>query len=127
MIVFLLSRIALYKYVMLCQASVTLPSGLCIDKWGMYLEQYDLKTYLQFDFLLNIDCQLFTISEVVVYHASVITKSDGLDKYCEYKLDNGARVGPFYKITFDKLHTFPLMACSKHDGGTRFIVDLSWP
>ena len=87
------------------QACITVPSGLCIDKWRMYLEHYDLKIiceYLQFGFPLNMDYQLFKFSEDTVNHASVIQKSDGVDKYFEDELGHGARVGPFDNKAFGK-------------------------
>ena len=112
------------------KACVTVPSGLCIDKWHMYLQHYDLKIvceYLQFGFPVNVDYNLFTYVEEVVYHPSAIAKMEGVDKYFQDELGYGAIVGLFNSKPFEKLHISPLMARTKPDGGTRVIVDLSWP
>ena len=112
------------------RARVSVPSGLCIDKWRLYLQDYDLKIvceYLQFGFPVNLDYNLFTYVEEAVNHPSALDKKEGVDKYFQEELGYGAIVGPFYSKPFEKLHISPLMARSKPDGGTRVIVDLSWP
>ena len=85
------------------QARVTVPSGLCIDKWRTYLQHYDLKIvcgYLQFGFPVNIDYSLFTFVEEAVNHPSAMKNTEGVDKYFEDELGHGAKAGPFDKIPF---------------------------
>ena len=112
------------------RARVPVPSGLCIDKWRLYLQHYDLKImceYLQFGFPVYLDYNLFTYVEEAVNHPSAIEKMEGVDKYFQEELGYDAIVGPFNSKPFEKLHISPLMARAKPDGGTRVIVDLSWP
>ena len=83
------------------QTCLTVSSSLCKDKLLIHLQHYDLKSFVN------------------IYNFA--------EKYFEDELDYGAIVGPFENKPFDKLHISPIMAQSKPDGGTRVIVDLSWP
>ena len=83
--------------------------------------------YLQFGFPVNLDYNLFTYVEEAVNHPSALEKKEGVDKYFQEELGYGAIVGPFNSKPFEKLHISPLMVRAKPDGGTRVIVDLSWP
>ena len=71
--------------------------------------------------------KIFNFAEEAVNHSSAIQRCEGVDKYFEDELGYGAIVGPFENKPFDKLHISPQMTWSKPDGGTRVIVDLSWP
>ena len=70
---------------------------------------------------------IYNFAEEAVNHSSAIQRSESMEKYFEYELGYGAISGLFENKPFDKLHISPLMAQSKPDGGTRVIVDLSWP
>ena len=59
-------------------------------------------------------------------HPSAFRYSQGVDKYFKEEIDFQAIVGPMLEPPFP-IHYSPLMARSKPDGGTRVIVDLSWP
>ena len=101
-----------------------------MEKRWAYLQYYDLQIVcedLQFGFPLNMDSRLFTFIEEAVTNPSAMHEADGADKCFEEELGHGVIACPFKNKAFNKLHISPLMARSKPDGGTRVIVDLSWP
>ena len=50
-----------------------------------------------------------------------------VEKYFNTEVSKKAMFGPYQIKPFEKMHSSPLMARPKPDGGTRIIVDLSWP
>ena len=50
-----------------------------------------------------------------------------VEKYFNTEVSKKAMFGPYHINPFEKMHFSPLMARPKPDGGTRIIVDLSWP
>ena len=112
------------------EARIAVPSGLNIRNWRKYLRGYDISIlceYLEFGFPLNIDYKIFRFNTAVKNHESALRNISGVDKYFAEEVALGAMVGPLDKSPFIKTHYSPLMARSKPDGGTRVIVDLSWP
>ena len=108
---------------------IPVPSGLKIHNWRNYLKHYDfqiLSEYLQFGYLLSIDYNLLQFNNKVVNHPSAYQYTQGVDKYFKEEVELKAMVGPIKETSF-AIHYSPLMARSKPDGGTRVIVDLSWP
>ena len=82
--------------------------------------------YLQFGFPLGIDYNLLQFNNHVANHPSAFKYSQGVDQYFKEEVGFKAMVGPMYEPPFT-VHYSTLMARSKPDGGTRVIVDLSWP
>ena len=112
------------------QARLVVPSGLKVTNWRRYLQYYDIKVlcdYLEFGFPLKVDRQIFQFNTNVSNHSSARFSTEGVDRYFTEEIGLGAMVGPFQKQPFEKIHVSPLMARPKPDGGTRVIVDLSWP
>ena len=112
------------------EARIAVPSGLNICNWRRFLCDYDIPIlceYLEFGFPLNIDYKIFCFNTVVRNHESALRSIAGDDKYFAEEVALGAMVGPLDKSPFIKTHYSHLMARSKPDGGTRVIVDLSWP
>ena len=108
---------------------IPVPSGLKIYNWRNYLKHYDfqiLSEYLHFGFPLSIDYNLLQFNNKVDNHPSAYQYTQGVDKYFKEEVKFNAMVGPMKETPF-AIHYSPLMARSKPDGGTRVIVDLSWP
>ena len=82
---------------------------------------------MEFGFPLNIDYKLFRFNTEIKNHESALRSVAGVDKYFMEEVSLGAMVGPLDTSPFVKTHYSPLMTRSKPDGGTRVIVDLSWP
>ena len=97
-----------------------------------FLVQYDTLVFLHLNFNylylypLNIDYNIFCFNSDVKNHASALRNEAGVDKYF-MEVTLGAMAGPLDSSPFEKTHYSPLMNRSKPDGGTRVIVDLSWP
>ena len=106
------------------------PSGLNIDNWRRYLVGYDLPIlceYLQYSFSLNVDYDNFQSITRVTNHASALKNPEAVDQYFADEISYKAIVGPLIKSLFEETHYSPLLTRPKSDGGTRVIVDLSWP
>ena len=106
------------------------PSGLNKFNWRRYLKYYNLNIfceYLEFGFPLCVDEKILTYNCEISNHASALCNPEGVDKYFIDEVKHNAMVGPLYTPPFAKMHYSPIMARSKPDGGTRVIVDLSWP
>ena len=109
---------------------LTVPSGLNIFNWRRYLKHYNLKIlceYLEFGFPLCVDEKKFKYNLEVTNHASALCNPKGVDKYFTDEVQYNAMLGPLATTPFTKMHYSPIMARGKPDGGTRVIVDLSWP
>ena len=63
----------------------------------------------------------------VTNHASALRNPKGVDKYFTDEVQYNAILGPLATPPFTKMHYSAIMARVKSDGGTRVIVDLSWP
>ena len=83
--------------------------------------------YLEFGFPLCVDEKYFKYSLTVTNHASALRKPKGVEKYFTEEVQYNAMLGPLVTPPFTKMHYSPIMARAKPDGGTRVIVDLSWP
>ena len=80
--------------------------------------------YLEFEFPLNIDYELFQFNENVTNHPSARRAIVWVDEYFAAEVGYGAMVGPLATQPFEKMHFSPLMARPKPDGSTHVIVDL---
>ena len=106
---------------------IPLPSGLNIDNWRRYLVDYDLLIlceYLQYGFPLNVAYDNFQAVTIITNHASALS---AVDQYFADEISHKAIIGPLTKSPFEDTHYSPLLTRAKSDGGTRVIVDLSWP
>ena len=109
---------------------IPVPSGLNISNWHRYLVNYDLSIlceYLQYGFPLNVDYENFQPITKVTNHASALKNPEAVDKYFADEISHKAIVGPLPESPFKVTHYSPLLTRAKSDGGTRVIVDLSWP
>ena len=112
------------------ETRLTVSSGLNIFNWWRYLEHYNLKIlceYLKFGFPFCVDETILKYSLEVTNHASVLRNPTGVDKYFTEEVQYNAMLGPLATPPFTKMHFSLIMARAKADGGTRVIVDLSWP
>ena len=111
-------------------ARIPVPSGLNIPAWWQVLQNYDIPKlfqYLQFGFPLGVDYSLFEFKSFTKNHSSAVKNPMAVEKYFNTEVSKKAMFGPYYLKPFEKMHFSPLMARPKPDGGTRIIVDLSWP
>ena len=110
---------------------LTVPSGLNIFNWRRYLKHYNLKIlceYLEFGFPLCVDANIFKYNfDVTTNHASALCNPKGVNKYFRDEVQYNAMLGPLATPPCTKMHYSPIMARAKPDGGTRVIVDLTWP
>ena len=109
---------------------IPVPSGLNIDNWRCYLVDYDLSIlceYLQCGFPLNVNYDSFQTVTKITNHASALGNPEAVDKYFADEISHKAIVGPLDRSPFEDTHYSPLLTRAKSDGGTRVIVDLSWP
>ena len=111
-------------------ARIPVPSGLNIPAWWQVLKNYDISKlfqYLQFGFPLGVDYSLFEFKSFTKNHSSAVKNPMAVEKYFNTEVSKKAMFGPYHLNPFEKMHFSPLMARPKPDGGTRIIVDLSWP
>ena len=111
---------------------IPIPSGLNITtcNWRCYLINYDLSVlceYLEYGFPLNVDFEHFQPITKVTNHASALRNPEAVDRYFADEVSYKAIVGPLVSSPFKDTHYSPLLTRAKSDGGTRVIVDLSWP
>ena len=109
---------------------VPVPSGLNINNWRLYLVNCDLSIlceYLQYGFPLNVDYHNFQPITRVTNHASALRNPEVVDKYFADEISYQATVGQLTESQFEETHYSPLLTRAISDGGTRVIVDLSWP
>ena len=109
---------------------IPVPSGLNIQAWWQVLKNYDISKlfhYLQFGFPLGVDYSLFQFKPFTKNHLSAAKNPLGVMKYFNTEVSKKAMYGPFEVQPFTNMHFSPLMARPNPDGGTRVIVDLSWP
>ena len=91
---------------------------------------YDLSIlceYLQYGFSLNVDYHNFQPITRVTNHVSALRSPETVDKYFADEVSYKAIVGPLTKFPCEGTQYSPLLTRAKSDGGTRVIVDLSWP
>ena len=123
----MLANLKQFNYQSSC---IPVPSGLNISNWRRYLVNYDLSIlceYLQYGFPLNVDYENFQPITKVTNHASALKNPEAVDKYFADEISYKAIVGPLPESPFKVTHYSPLLTRAKSDGGTRVIVDLSWP
>ena len=112
------------------QARLVVLSGLNVNNWRRYLKHYNIRVlcdYLEFGFPVKVDREIFRFNTKIDNHSSARFSSEGVDKYFNEEIKSGAIIGPFQAQPFERIHVSPIMARPKSDGGTRVIVDLSWP
>ena len=101
-----------------------------IPNWRRYLKEYKYKIlygYLAFGFPLNIDQDSFVFNTNINNHSSECLNPEGVDKYFATEIKHKAMVGPLKISPFIRTHYSPLITRGNPGGGTRVIVDLSWP
>ena len=111
-------------------ARVRVPSGLNIEAWRSYLEDYEDKQivdFLEFGWPVsfNRSCPLVSTCEP---HSSGREYPESIQFYIDTELGHKALLGPFEGKPVEPFHCSPLMSRHKKDSEHRRIVlDLSWP
>ena len=111
-------------------ARVRVPSGLCIDAWARYLQDYsdtNLVDFLAYGWPINFDRNM-PLQSTFVCHPSAKQHSTDIDFYIATEIACVALAGPFEGPPVTCFHASPLMTRPKKDTDKRrVIVDLSWP
>ena len=116
-----------YNY---CGARVPVPSGLCVEAWRRYLDDYldvGIIDFLEFGWPVNFD-RSSPLRSMLVNHASALQHPRDVDFYITMELGHEALIGPFDGPPFLPTHASPLMTRPKKGSShRRIIMDLSWP
>ena len=111
-------------------AKVRVPSGLNIQAWKDYLENYHdgkIVQFLEYGWPISFD-RSSPLVATDKSHPSGRDHPISVEHYINTELGHGALLGPFNGLPVNHLHTSPLMSRPKKDSEMRRIVlDLSWP
>ena len=111
-------------------ARVPIPSGLHIDAWRTYLEDYDdveVCDFLEYGWPSNFNHNA-CLQSTLRNHKSGLEFGSHIDAYIETELGKYALLGPFSAPPVVPLHLSPVMTRPKKDSDLRrIVVDLSWP
>ena len=111
-------------------ARVPVPSGLNVDAWKRYLEDYrdpNLVQFLEFGWPINFD-RHSPLVPTFENHASARNFPQHIKHYIQKELGYGALLGPFKGPPVVYTHISPLMTQPKKDAEfIQVIMDLSWP
>ena len=111
-------------------ARVPIPSGLNVQAWKQYLEDYrvpNLVMYLEYGWPINFDREQPLVS-TFQNHPSARRYPEDVEHYIDTELGLGALLGPFRGPPVRYTHISPLMTKPKKDAKfRRVIMDLSWP
>ena len=111
-------------------AKVPIPSGLNVEAWKRYLQDYrdpNIVQYLEFGWPINFDREQYLVS-TFQNHKSARDFPADIEHYIKTELGFAALVGPFEGPPVVYTHLSPLMTRPKKDASfRRVIMDLSWP
>ena len=111
-------------------ARVPVPSGLCIDAWRSYLQDYsdhNLVDFLAYGWPIN--CTMEAMLQPTFHnHPSAQQFMQDIYFYIDTEMGFGALGGPYASQPFTYMQLSPLMTKPKKDSAhRRVIMDLSWP
>ena len=111
-------------------ARCPIPSGLNINAWKHYLQDYkdkDIVNYLEFGWPSGFHHGSSLIS-TFENHKSGVEFGEHIDTYLSTEISHSAILGPFASPPVVPLHLSPIMTRHKKDSlNRRIVVDLSWP
>ena len=111
-------------------ARFPIDSGLNIEAWAKYLENYSNKKllqYLTYGFPLSITNSESLNNKNVTNHFSALQFSEAVDQYLKKEIELGAMLGPFDYIDCPHYHCSPLLTRPKGNNNRRVILNLSYP
>ena len=112
------------------QAKVRVPSGLNIENWKIYLQNYEdreIVQFLEFGWPTSFD-RRYPLISTFEPHKSDKEHPVSVPYYIDTELKHEALLGPFNGPPVKNFHINPLMSREKKDSDKRrIILDLSWP
>ena len=111
-------------------ARLPLPSGLNVESWKLYLQDYhdgEIVNFLEFGWPSNFQVGN-PLKSTLTNHGSGVNYNKHIDFYIEKEIGLNAMLGPFSVPPVAPVHISPIMTRPKKGSEMRrVVVDLSWP
>ena len=111
-------------------ARIPIPSGLHMNMWRSFLDEYqdkEILEFLEYGWPSNFT-HSSSLQSTFKNHSSAREFSSHIDAYLKVEADKFAILGPFTVPPVTPIHLSPLMTRPKKDSDLRrVVVDLSWP
>ena len=107
-------------------ARLPLPSGLNLESWKLYLQDYhdgEIVNFLEFGWPSNFQVGS-PLKSTLTNYGSGVNYNKHIDFYLEKEIGLNAMLGPFSVPPVAPVHVSPIMTCPKKGC---VVVDLSWP